>query len=129
MQGKENANPNHPYLHCTPKPNRPTCRTHNEEVGRFFCEQCLSYNLCAKCCPDHQGHPIRKFQNASQAKEQTKEVLLVEVEHTLNRLKGRENELKNQSEEISLIKQNLKALSDDVIATIKQQLDQLERKI
>jgi hypothetical protein len=49
-------------------------------------------------------------------------VLLVEVESTLNRLKGRENELKNQIEEISLIKQRLKGLSDDIINTIKHQL-------
>jgi len=51
------------------------------------------------------------------------------VEGTLNRLKGRENELKSQMEEISLIKQRLKGLSDDIIATIKQQLQQLEQKV
>lgn len=139
MQGKENSNPNNPYLFSNArlakeaKPSeyardRPACSKHKEEIGRLFCQDCLTYNLCGKC-EEHQGHAIRKFQNWSQAKEETKEVLLVEVESTLNRLKGRENELKNQIEEISLIKQHLKILSDGIITTIKHQLEQLEQKV
>jgi hypothetical protein len=107
MQGKENSNPNHPYLFTNARLNkelkgseyakdRPCCARHGEEVGRLFCQDCLVYNLCNKCSPDHQGHNVRRFQNWSQAKEETKEVLLTEVESTLNRLKGRDNELKNQ---------------------------------
>ena len=51
------------------------------------------------------------------------------MEQTLNRLKGRENELKNQVEEVSLIKQKLRQMSSDTVAALRLQLDQLERKL
>jgi hypothetical protein len=141
MQGKENANPNQAYLFNNGKINKELrgneylrdrtahCQKHNEEIGKYFCFDCLLYNLCAKCCEEHAGHEIKRYGSANQAKEETKEVLLIEVESTLNRLKGRENELKNQIEEISLIKHTLQSLSNEVLATLRQQLDQLQQKI
>lgn len=97
MQGKENANPNHPYLFANSKfakdskscEHAPTCSKHAEEIGRLFCIDCLTYKLCSRCYQDHPGHTINKYENSSIAKEQTKEVLLLEVESTLGRLKGR----------------------------------------
>lgn len=84
MHGKENANPNHPYLFSNSaiaqqfkaaepiKENRLMCLKHGEEVGKYFCQDCLTYNVCGKCMEDHPGHMIRKFQSTSQAKEETK---------------------------------------------------------
>lgn len=56
-------------------------------------------------------------------------MLLGEVEQTLNRLKGRENELKSQAEEVSLIRNRLKQLHEEVVASVRQQLQLLEAKL
>lgn len=56
-------------------------------------------------------------------------MLLGEVEQTLNRLKGRENELKSQAEEVSLIRSRLRQLHEEVVASVRQQLQQLEARL
>lgn len=105
MLGKENANPNQATRSGKGKEIRaseytrdrtPNCPIHSQEIGKQFCFDCLTYNIC-NSCDQHETHTTKRYGSSSQAKEQTKEVLLVEVEQTLNRLKGRENELKSQA--------------------------------
>lgn len=54
---------------------------------------------------------------------------MLEVEGTLNRLKGRENEMKNQVEEVALIRDKLKLLARETIEALRVQLQELERKV
>jgi hypothetical protein len=70
-------------------------------------------------------HSIDEFEDFQEAKEATRETLLLEVEQTLNRLKGRENELKNQVEEIGLIKEKIRQQANDIIDCLRAQFDQL----
>jgi hypothetical protein len=96
---KENHNPNthHPYFACKNRDEKtPLCAGHPHDVGRLFCEDCLRYDVCAKCIDGHATHRVHRFKSFEESKEATKELLLIEVEQTLNRLKSRENELKNQ---------------------------------
>ena len=137
MLGKENTNPNQAVRSAKGKEGKageymrertPSCLLHGLEIGRQFCFDCLSYSICSSC-EQHEAHATKRFGSSSQAKEQTKEVLLAEVEQTLGRLKGRENELKSQAEEVSLIKNRLKQLHDEVVSSVRQQLQLLEAKL
>jgi hypothetical protein len=48
---------------------------------------------------------------------------LLEVEQTLNRLKGRENEMKNQVEEVNLIRVKLRQMAAETIDSLKFQVE------
>ena len=48
---------------------------------------------------------------------------MLEVEQTLNRLKGRENEMKNQVEEVNLIRVKLRQMAAETIDSLKFQVE------
>ena len=102
LRQKENCNPNQRHLadnniiksFCsqeTQQQRQPLCKRHAQRIGQFFCHECQSYNICMGCLQEHQGHSVMQFKDSEEAKEATRETLLLEVEQSLNRLKGREN--------------------------------------
>lgn len=80
MHGKENSNPNasifrgHFSLNDVKsgeniQANINLCPLHKEEIGKYFCEECLCYSICSKCIESHKGHTIQKFKSIGKAKE------------------------------------------------------------
>ena len=55
--------------------------------------------------------------------------MLLEVEQTLNSLKSRENEMKNQAEEVSIIREKVMEQSRELVSALRDQIDQLEKRI
>lgn len=123
MQNKENSNPNAVTRDRNQKANKSI--TDVEEVGDKFCYQCLEYSWGKDWGKIHEGHKVGVFSSAIEARQNSKQALLLEVQSTLGRLKGKENELKNQMEEVNLIKVRLSTMANEIITLVKQQLQLL----
>ena len=80
---KENYNPNsccfqnqkiskHFYTNKQSPSRSPICKKHIRKLGLYFCQECLSYNICGDCLDDHLDHSVHEFNNSEQTKESTK---------------------------------------------------------
>lgn len=61
------------------------------------------------------------FPSFEVAKEQTKPILLQELEETLRKLKSRENEIENRNLEIELISSRLRTAEEELLNMVRDQ--------